>query len=134
MSSHKVIGYITVLLLLWIAPLQAATFSATVDRTKLNEGESVELILESDDTAQFLTPDLKPLKPFFELLASKQVNRLSTTKGSEKPVTQWILTLLPKQTGFVIIPPLSLGELQSAPINLSIKAFENVSPAALEPV
>ena len=134
MSSHKFIGCIIWLALLWITPLQAATFSATVDRTKLNQGESVELILESDDTAQFLTPDLKPLKPFFELLASKQVNRLSTTTGSEKPVTQWILTLLPRQTGFVIIPPLSLGELQSAPINLSIKALQDVNPAALEPV
>ena len=134
MSRHTILCYITWLLLLCIAPVQAATFTATVDRTQLNVGESVELILESDDTAQFLAPDLKPLQPFFELLASKQVNRLSTATGAEKPVTQWILTLLPKQTGFVIIPPLSLGELKSAPINLSIKAFKDINVAALEPV
>ena len=59
------------------------------------------------------------------------MNRLTDT---ERPVTQWILTLLPKQTGFVIIPPLSLGELQSTPINLSISAFKNIGLPALEPV
>lgn len=134
MNPHKLACYITWLLLLCMAPAQAATFTATVDRTQLNAGESIQLILESDDTTQFLTPDLSPLQPFFELLASKQLNRLSTATGTEKPITQWILTLLPKQTGFVIIPPLSLGKLQSAPINLSIKAFKSVSPAVLEPV
>lgn len=134
MNLHKFACYITWLLLLCMTSVQAATFSATVDRTQLHAGESVELTLESDDATQFLAPDLNPLKPFFEFLASKQLNRLSATTGIEKPVTQWVLTLLPKQTGFVIIPPLSLGELQSAPINLSIKAFKNVNPAVPEPV
>lgn len=122
------------LLLACIPLTQAASFTATVDRMQLNAGESVQLILESDDTTQFLTPDLSPLKPFFELLASQQINRFSSATGSERPVTQWLLTLLPKQTGFVIIPPLSLGELQSTPINLYIKDFKEQEIAQLEPV
>lgn len=113
---------------------QAASFTASVDRMQLNAGESVQLILESDDTTQFLTPDLSPLKPFFELLSSRQVNRLSTATGVERPVTQWLLTLLPKQTGFVIIPPLSLGDLQSTPINLYIKDVTEQNIGQLEPV
>lgn len=131
MTPRKLAWCIAWLILVCIAQVQAASFTASVDRTQLNAGESVELILESDDPAQFLVPDLTPLEPFFELLSSKQVNRLTDT---ERPVTQWILTLLPKQTGFVIIPPLSLGELQSTPINLSISAFKNIGLPALEPV
>lgn len=131
---RQIVNYLGALILLCISQAQAASFTATVDRTQINSGESVELILESNDSTQFLAPDLTPLKPLFELINSKQVNRFSTAQGFEEPVTQWILTLLPKQTGFLIIPPLSLGDRQSAPINLHIKESANVITAPLEPV
>ncbi len=135
MNPRDIAVYCLTCLLLLCMPLaQAASFTASVDRMQLNAGESVQLILESDDTTQFLTPDLSPLKPFFELLSSRQVNRLSTATGVERPVTQWLLTLLPKQTGFVIIPPLSLGDLQSTPINLYIKDVTEQNIGQLEPV
>lgn len=135
MNPRDIAVYCLTCLLMLCMPLaQAATFTASVDRMQLNAGESVQLILESDDTTQFLTPDLSPLKPFFELLSSRQVNRLSTATGVERPVTQWLLTLLPKQTGFVIIPPLSLGDLQSTPINLYIKDVTEQNTGQLEPV
>ncbi|MDD2222306.1 MAG: BatD family protein [Pseudomonas sp.] len=134
MNRAKITFYISCLLLLCLSSVQAATFTATVDRSQLNAGESIELILESDDTTQFLAPDLTPLTPFFELLASQQINRFSSIAGEQRPITQWRLTLLPKQTGFVIIPPLTLGELQSAPINLYIKEFKQQPTAKLEPV
>lgn len=134
MNRRHIVNYLGALLLLCISQVQAATFTATVDRTQINAGESIELILESNDSSQFLAPDLTPLKPFFELISSKQINRFSTAQGFEEPVTQWVLTLLPKQTGFLIIPPLSLGERQSAPINLYIKESANLTTAPLEPV
>lgn len=135
MNPRDIAVYCLTCLLMLCMPLaQAASFTASVDRMQLNAGESVQLILESDDTTQFLTPDLSPLKPFFELLSSRQVNRLSTATGAERPVTQWLLTLLPKQTGFVIIPPLSLGDLQSTPINLYIKDVTEQNIGQLEPV
>lgn len=126
-------SYIYILLLFFISAssVYAASFTASVDRTQLNAGESFELVLESDDTAQFLTPDLTPLQSHFTLLSSKQVNRFT---DPQPPVTQWILTLLPKQTGFVVIPPISLGELNSAPINLTIREAKDAGLPTLEPV
>lgn len=129
MSLQKTFMYWLWLLILATSSVSAASFTASVDRTQLNVGESVKLTLESDDTSYFSAPDLTPLKPFFELLASKQVNRFSTLGGQARPVNQWILTLLPKQSGFLVIPPLSLGTLQSAPINLHIRD----TPATLQP-
>ena len=129
---------ICIALLCWIAMMSssvaAASFSATVKRNQLVAGESFELILESDDTRSFAAPDLSPLKPFFELIASKQVNRYSTLAGQARPINQWILTLLPKQTGFVIIPPLSLGALQTAPINLHVAEQQITQAPQLAPV
>lgn len=129
MSPQKTFIYAFWLLILTSTAACAASFTASVDRTQLNAGESLELTLESDDTRYFAAPDLTPLKPLFQLLASKQVNRFSTIAGQARPVNQWILTLLPKQSGFLVIPPLSLGTLQSAPINLHIRD----TPAALQP-
>ncbi len=128
----------SIVLLCWLTMISsyvaAASFTATVKRNQLVAGESFELILESDDTRSFAAPDLSPLKPFFELIASKQVNRYSTVAGQARPINQWVLTLLPKQTGFVIIPPLSLGALQTAPINLHVKEQQISQTAHLAPV
>ena len=134
MKPHYIAAYVLSLLLLCLEPLQAASFSAQVDRNQLNLGESVELILESTDHVQFSTPDLSPLKPLFDLLSSKQVSRISTETGTERHITQWILTLGPKQIGSLTIPPLSLGQQQSAPIHLYVQAPSEHSIAALEPV
>ena len=134
MILKKILPYVFWLSLLVTSSVSAASFSATVDRTQLNAGESIELTLESDDTSYFAAPDLTPLKPFFELLASKQVNRFSTTAGQARPISQWILTLLPKQSGFLVIPPLSLGALQSAPINLHVKEQQVIKQPLLAPV
>ena len=49
-----------------------ASFTASVDRARLNQGESVELTLESDDPTLFGKPDLKPLDEHFVVLASNQ--------------------------------------------------------------
>ena len=134
MTQFKATCVVLFMLCWQMCTVAAASFTASVDRVQLNAGESVELILETDDTSQFLTPDLSPLKPFFELLSSKQVNRLSTAAGTAKPVTQWILTLLPKQSGFVIIPALTLGQLQSTPLNLHINEQHEQANAPVEPV
>jgi len=103
--------------------VQASTshLSATVDRTRLNAGESLELTLESSDPGQFGRPDLTPLNELFEVIASRQVNRLSSQNGQARSSTQWIITLQPRQTGYVVIPPLTLGELQSPPITLHVQ-------------
>lgn len=134
MSLKNVIFYLVGLLLLATSYASAASFTASVDRTQLNAGESVELTLESDDTSYFSAPNLTPLKPFFELLTSKQANRFSKSAGQTRPINQWILTLLPKQSGFIVIPPLSLGTLQSAPINLYIEENVATPQAQMAPV
>src|SRR5690606_7175334 len=59
-------------LLLCLLGLQAwaASFTATVDRARLNEGETFDLILESEDATQFGMPDLAPLRQQFEIVST----------------------------------------------------------------
>ncbi|POA21460.1 MULTISPECIES: BatD family protein [unclassified Pseudomonas] len=107
-------------LLLCTATAQAAELTASVDRSRLNSGETVELTLETDDVTQFGKPDLAPLEPLFEVRGTRQVNQLNTLNGDNRATTRWIITLLPKENGSVVIPPLQLGEVQSQPITVQV--------------
>jgi hypothetical protein len=103
---------------------QAAELVASVDRSRLNSGETVELTLETSDMTQFGKPDLTPLEPLFEVRGTRQVNQLTTLDGDNRATTRWIITLLPRQTGSVEIAALQLGEAQSQPITLQVVQSE----------
>jgi len=124
-------------LLLCFAAFSAhgAGLQASVDRTRLNSGETVELTLETSDVTQFGKPDLSALDGTFEVRDTRQVNRLTTLDASNHATTRWMITLLPKQNGTVVIPSLQLGELKSEPITLQvIQSDTQTDVAQLAPV
>jgi hypothetical protein len=88
------------------ADTPAATLQASVDRTRVNTGETVELTLESDDATLFGKPDM--------------LNSLTTLEGNVHATTRWLITLMPRHSGSIEIPPLQLGELISQPIALQV--------------
>ncbi|WP_339905721.1 BatD family protein [Pseudomonas guineae] len=124
----------TLLLSLLALNASAQSLNATVDRTRLNAGESVELTVESQDTTLFGKPDLQPLYELFEVLGTRQVNRLSNGGTDAQASTRWIITLQPKHSGYVVIPPLSLAQLQSAPITLHVQQDTSAADSRLAPV
>ncbi|WP_439858950.1 BatD family protein [Pseudomonas sp. MBLB4136] len=103
------------------AQANAQSLSASVDRTRLSTGETVELTLESSDVTLFGKPELAPLEELFEVLGTRQVNRLTTLDGKSQATTRWVITLQPKRSGYVVVPPLRLGEMQSQPITLQVQ-------------
>ncbi|WLG87362.1 BatD family protein [Pseudomonas cucumis] len=122
-------------LLLCTVQAQAAELVASVDRSRLNSGETVELTLETSDVTQFGKPDLTPLEPLFEVRGTRQVNQLNTLNGNTQATTRWIITLLPRQNGSVVIPSLQLGDVQSQPITVQVIESETQdSSNALAPV
>lgn len=121
---------LSLLLGLAASPLQAAELAASVDRMRLNSGETVELTLETSDVTQFGKPDLSALESSFDVGGTRQINRLNTLDGGNQATTRWIITLLPKQTGSVMIPSLQLGELKSQPITLQVMQSDNPNQAS----
>ncbi len=99
---------------------QAAELIAKVDRTRLNSGETVELTLETTDVTLFGKPDLSALDANFDVRGTRQINRLTTLDGGNQATTRWIIPLLPRQSGIVVIPSLQLGELKSQPVSLQV--------------
>ncbi|CAD5201707.1 BatD family protein [Pseudomonas sp. FEN] len=124
-----------VLLLCANLSAHAAGLLASVDRTRLNSGESVELTLESKDVTQFGKPDLAPLEAQFEVRGTRQVNQLTSLGGENQATTRWIVTLTPRVNGSVVIPELHLGELSSEPITLLVVQGDDQAAAdSLAPV
>ena len=130
---------ICVLLLLlccWTLPAHALGLVASVDRDQLDSGETVELTLESSDASLFGKPDLTPLDALFEVRGTRQVNHLTNLSDDNKATTRWIITLQPKQSGTVTIPPLQVGDYHSQPIQLTVSpssARENeLAPVFIE--
>lgn len=115
-------------LLLLAGQASAEAFFASVDRTRLSEGETVVLTLESTDPTRFGRPDLSPLEQDFEILGSRQVNRLSSIGDAPRASTRWILTLQPRRSGEVIIPAIRLEDAETLPITLNVE--EAVSAGA----
>ncbi|SEN64089.1 Oxygen tolerance [Pseudomonas sp. ok272] len=123
-------------LLLWTLGAQAEELVASVDRSHVNSGETVELTLETHDVTQFGKPDLSPLEAQFEVRGTRQVNTLNDALNNQThATTRWIITLQPKQAGTVTIPALRLGEQHSQPIELQVLASQVPdTPGQLTPV
>ncbi|SDZ62713.1 BatD family protein [Pseudomonas sp. NFIX28] len=126
---------LTLVLTLGAFAARAEGLVASVDRSRVNSGETVELTLESTDVTLFGKPDLTPLQAQFEVQGTRQVNQLTSLNGDNRAITRWIITLLPRTTGTVMIPALQLGQVQSQPISLHVLQSESRNDSApLEPV
>mgnify|MGYP000857527887 CR=1 FL=1 len=128
----------TLLFCLLALPASAQDFTASVDRSRLTLGESLDLILESTDATEFGKPDLTPLDELFDVLGTRQVNRLTTLDGQARASTRWIVTIKPRHSGFVVVPPLRLGDSQSQPVSLHVtestgqNADEQMAPVFID--
>lgn len=121
--------------LLWTCQAQAGGLVASVDRSQVDSGETVELTLESRDVTLFGKPDLTPLQAQFEVKGTRQVNQLTSLNDDNHATTRWIITLQPRNTGTVVIPSLQLGNVKSQPISLQVLESRNRSDRRpLEPV
>ena len=123
-----------VFLLLLGYQASASTLLARVDRTQLSLDETVELTLETGDATVFGKPDLQPLDNLFKVFGTRQVNQLSGANGEARAITQWLITLQPRQAGYVVIPPLQLGDWRSEPITLHVSESSAEGGDKLAPI
>ena len=89
-----------------------AKVSAHVDRSQIEEGETFQLMLQSDSEE----PDLKKLEAFFEVLGTSRSSKVSIINGKMDRINEWIVTLAPKQVGIQTIPPIRFGNESTAPL------------------
>ena len=102
-----------------------ASVTAKVDRTILNELDTLTLTLRAANDAADLTPDFSPLNANFQIL-SNQNNRQSSYsfvngQMNASVFTEHVLTLKPKRQGNLILPAIRVGQFRSNPINIRVQ-------------
>lgn len=104
-----------------------AALQASVDRNPVNVNESFTLTLQSDDNLNG-TPDLSALQQDFEVINQGKSSSFQFINGTTSRSIEWSITLMPKHSGQVRIPPISIGNQQSAPITLTVNTATAAGP------
>jgi len=110
----------TMMLLCGLLPLPAlAALQAYVDHNPVAQDESFTLTVESSGDVDG-TPDWSPLKQDFDLQGQSRNTSLSIVNGSISRTTQWQISLIPKRSGRLQIPPISVGGEQTQPLSVTV--------------
>lgn len=99
----------------------ANDLKASVDRNRLTQNETVTLSLRTPGLQLTGEPDLSELYQDFEILAQQVRTNIQIINGENQSERLWEISLLPKRSGTLIIPEISLGNLKSQPITLEVQ-------------
>lgn len=103
-----------IVLMLLPLPVLADELTASVDRTRIALGETLTLTLRYGGQA-LGEPDFSDLDKHFEILSTQRQSQLSFGGGSDSSSTEWRLTLMPRDTGTLLIPSFRFrGEVSDA--------------------
>lgn len=123
-----------VILMMLHGTAMAATVNAKLDRNSVVVGETVTLVLQTDDTDQSLDTDLSVLQADFDILDQRSETQMSIVNGARTASVRLVLTLEPKRAGSLVIPALTFKGATSQPLSISVKEAPKTAPGEPEPV
>jgi len=97
----------------------ASGLSAQADRTSIAANESLTFTLTYQGQAMS-GPDFSPLEQNFDILSRQQQSKLSLGFGNNNSTTEWVLALMPKRKGKLVIPSLTFKGEQSEAITITV--------------
>ena len=104
-----------------------AETTAILERETITIDQTVRLVIESTDEIN-ATPDYSVLEENFHLIGAASRQSVSIASGIQTTVKQWIIELEPKQPGTYTLGPISVGQHQTQPVELTVLPPNN--PAA----
>ncbi len=107
------------IILLLIACPAHARVSATLSSNATGPDQPVRLTLQTEGE-QELSPDLSELEQRFEILGRSTQQSISIINGKMSAKRSLTLTLLPRQTGTLEIPPIKIGKESTQPLVLEV--------------
>ena len=120
--------FISALWLMLSAQAMAAVV-AEVDRRSIGFGETLQLVVRSDQQTND-SPDTSVLAADFDVLGSSQSTRRSIINGRSEISSEWLYTLAPKREGRIVIPAIRLGSDSTQPINVEVGPASQASADA----
>ena len=123
--------FILICLSLLAANSFAANITVQVDRDPVSINESFKITFEADDTVS-ANPDFSPLQQDFEILSRSQSSNMQIINGSISKQTSWILFVMAKKTGKLIIPSIQVGNDFSPAISITVNEQSSSTSSAAE--
>jgi hypothetical protein len=127
------IGLLCLLHVAWTAGLQADV-TASLDRNSIVKGETITLVVQTNDPQQNLDPNLDELQNDFILLDRRSETQMSIVNGRQSAVMRLLITLEPKREGELVIPALQLGQQSTQALKVQVDAAPEIPEGEMPPV
>lgn len=101
------------------------SLSVETERQIVEMGDVINLTLKADFQSTQGYLNLEKLKDQFEVLGTQRSNNIQIINGDFQSSTHWLVQLLPKQAGELIIPPFEVEGIQSQPYKLTVLPMQN---------
>lgn len=111
-----------------------AAVTASLDRDRIVQGETVTLVVQTNDPQQNLDPNLDALQNDFILLDRRSETQMSIVNGRQSAVMRLLITLEPRRQGELEIPPLRLGQETTPPMKVMVEAAPETPAGEMPPV
>jgi hypothetical protein len=114
-----------------VATPAVAAVRADVDRDQVYVGDTVTLVIESNDPAVG-DPDLSALQQDFEILGTGTSSSFSMVNGRSSSLRSWRVRLRPRRLGELEIPALRLAGEQTRALSITVSDVPALSAASGE--
>ncbi|MCF6226483.1 MAG: BatD family protein, partial [Xanthomonadales bacterium] len=113
-------------MLLLVSTVSQAAVDLRVDRASVKLGETIKLVVETADINQSLDIDVSLLTEDFHIIDTRSESSRSFVNGKQSVAIRVLYVLEPKRVGTLTIPSFKLGNVSTAPLEITVE----ISPAA----
>ena len=109
-----------------------AAVSAQLSETRIGELETVRLTIRASETRQTQNLDLTALEADFHVMGTNTSSQYRYRNGREQSWVDYQITLQPKRTGTLHIPPINVGRAQTPPLTLDVRPLAASTRQAID--
>lgn len=119
----------------WLAAfsVQATDIRVSVDRNPVGLNESFQITFTAPETPDG-APDFSPLRANFEILNQERSTNMSWVNGKSSRSEQWVVSVMPKQTGELLIPAIAFGADNSQASKVLVSDASQTQPSGNDEV
>jgi len=102
------------------ASVSLAAVSASLDRQRAAQGDTLRLTITATDNEDLEQLDLRPLTRDFEILQRSNSSKTSYVNGQFSSTREIVLDIAPKREGKLVVPPLQVGQHMTSALPLIV--------------
>lgn len=120
--------WLGLLLCSMVSSAYAAEIQVSIDRNPVALSESFQITFSASETPD-ASPDFSPLQANFDILNQQRSSNMSWINGKASLSEQWVLNVMAKQAGELLIPPIAFGADSSRPLKVSVTDAPAAQPS-----